>query len=121
MIAGLILAAGESSRMGTEKALLTYRARTFIETNLATLREAGVTRLAVALGRHADEIQRAVDFKGVSNMGAYMKSNGNNVNFDLYTCSNVRAEQTRVFISKVAAGLGLSDDRAPTGPAALAA
>jgi hypothetical protein len=31
------------------------------------------------------------------------------------------AEQTRVFISKVAAGLGLSDDRAPTGPAALAA
>ena len=65
MIAGLILAAGESSRMGTDKALLTYRGRTFIETNLATLREAGVTRLAVALGRHADEIQRAVDFKGV--------------------------------------------------------
>ena len=65
MIAGLILAAGESSRMGTEKALLTYRGRTFIETNLATLREAGVTRLVVVLGRHADEIQRAVDFKGV--------------------------------------------------------
>jgi molybdenum cofactor cytidylyltransferase len=65
MIAGLILAAGESSRMGEDKALLTYRGRTFIETILATLREAGVTRLAVVLGHHADEIQRAVDFTGV--------------------------------------------------------
>ena len=65
MIAGLILAAGESTRMGTDKALLTYRGRTFIETILATLREAGVTGLAVVLGHHADEIQRAVDFTGV--------------------------------------------------------
>jgi len=65
MIAGLILAAGESTRMGTDKALLTYRGRTFIETILATLREAGVTRLAVVLGHHADEIQRVVDFTGV--------------------------------------------------------
>jgi len=65
MIAGLILAAGESSRMGTDKALLTYRGRTFVETILATLREAGVTRLAVVLGHHAGEIQRAVDFTGV--------------------------------------------------------
>ena len=65
MIAGLILAAGESTRMGTDKALLTYRGRTFIEAILATLREAGVSRLAVVLGHHADEIQRAVDFTGV--------------------------------------------------------
>src|SRR5256885_8554540 len=65
MIAGLILAAGESSRMGPDKALLTYRGRTFVETILATLREAGVTRLAVVLGHHAEEIQRAADFTGV--------------------------------------------------------
>jgi molybdenum cofactor cytidylyltransferase len=65
MIAGLILAAGESSRMGEDKALLTYRGRTFIETILATLREAGVTRLVVVLGHHADKIQRAVDFTGI--------------------------------------------------------
>ena len=65
MIAGLILAAGESSRMGTDKALLTYRGRTFIEAILATLREAGVFRFAVVLGHHADEIRRAVDFTGV--------------------------------------------------------
>src|SRR3989442_929505 len=65
MIAGLILAAGESSRIGTDKALLTYHGRTFVESILATLREAGVTRLAVVLGHHAEEIQRAVDFTGV--------------------------------------------------------
>src|SRR3989454_2400917 len=65
MIEGLILAAGESSRMGEDKALLAYRGLTFIETILATLRQAGVTRLAVVLGHHADEIQGAVDFTGV--------------------------------------------------------
>ena len=35
MIAGLILAAGESSRMGTDKATLTYRGRTFLEAGRA--------------------------------------------------------------------------------------
>ena len=38
MIAGLILAAGESSRMGTDKATLTYRGRTFLELIVQTLR-----------------------------------------------------------------------------------
>ncbi len=59
MIAGLILAAGESSRMGTDKALLRYRGRTFLETILQTLRDARVERVAVVLGHHAEEIQRA--------------------------------------------------------------
>lgn len=59
MIAGLILAAGESSRMGQDKALLAYRGRTFLENILATLREAGVEKIAVVLGHHADEIRRA--------------------------------------------------------------
>lgn len=65
MIAGLILAAGESSRMGQDKALLTYRGRTFLETISATLREAGVERVAVVLGHHAEAIQRAVKLEGV--------------------------------------------------------
>lgn len=59
MIAGLILAAGESSRMGQDKALLTFRGRTFLETIATTLREAGVERVAVVLGHHAAEIQQA--------------------------------------------------------------
>lgn len=65
-IAGLILAAGESSRMGPlgkDKALLIYRGRTFLETIVATMRQAGVAPVAVVLGHHVEEIQRAVDLK----------------------------------------------------------
>jgi molybdenum cofactor cytidylyltransferase len=60
MIAGLILAAGESSRMGTDKATLTYRDRTFLELVVQTLREIDIERIAVVLGHHAQEIQRHV-------------------------------------------------------------
>lgn len=65
MIAGLILAAGESSRMGQDKALLTYRGRTFLETIISILREADVSRVAVVLGHHAEEIQRGVKLEDV--------------------------------------------------------
>jgi len=65
MIAGLILAAGESSRMGQDKALLDYRGRSFLETAVATLRAAGVAPIVVVLGHHAEEIRRAVDLEGV--------------------------------------------------------
>lgn len=65
MIAGLILAAGESTRMGTDKALLTYRGRTFLEHIVATLREAEVGRVAIVLGHHADEIRSSVCLEGV--------------------------------------------------------
>ena len=65
MIAGLILAAGESSRMGSDKALLPYRGRTFLETIIGTLRDAGVERIAVVLGHHAEEIRRAANIEGV--------------------------------------------------------
>lgn len=64
MIAGLILAAGESSRMGTDKALLTYQGRTFLENIIATLRQADVGRVAVVLGHHAKEIQLSTNFAG---------------------------------------------------------
>jgi molybdenum cofactor cytidylyltransferase len=60
MIAGLILAAGESSRMGRAKALLTYRGHTFVDTITTTLREAGIARIGLVLGHHADEIQNAL-------------------------------------------------------------
>jgi len=60
MIAGLILAAGESSRMGTPKATLLYRGRTFLELIVQTLRAGGLERIAVVLGHQAEEIQRKV-------------------------------------------------------------
>jgi molybdenum cofactor cytidylyltransferase len=60
MIAGLILAAGESSRMGTDKATLAYRGRTFLEAIVQTLGQADIGRIVVVLGHHAEEIQRHV-------------------------------------------------------------
>ena len=65
MIAGLILAAGESRRMGRDKALLTYHGRTFLETLILNIRNAGIENIAVVLGHHAEEIQRAVNLAGV--------------------------------------------------------
>jgi molybdenum cofactor cytidylyltransferase len=60
MIAGLILAAGESSRMGIDKAALTYRGRTFLELMVQTLREINLERIIVVLGHHAQEIQQQI-------------------------------------------------------------
>lgn len=60
MIAGLILAAGESSRMRRDKALLTYRGQTFLETILKNLGAAGIKRIIVVLGHHAEVIQAKV-------------------------------------------------------------
>jgi molybdenum cofactor cytidylyltransferase len=61
MIAGIVLAAGESSRMGRDKARLGYRNSTFLETILNTLAEAGIERVAVVLGHHAEEIRSALN------------------------------------------------------------
>lgn len=58
------------------------------------------TELSYRLGAKADGTLTAVDFRGRSNMGAYQKSSGNNTNFELYTCPNVRDEQTRVFTNR---------------------
>ncbi len=65
MIAGLVLAAGESSRMGRDKALLLYRGKTFLETIIATLRAGGIDRIVVVLGHHAKEIREKTRFEGV--------------------------------------------------------
>lgn len=55
--AGLILAAGESRRMGSPKALLPYRGSTFIETLARTLGE-WCDPIIVVLGACAEEIER---------------------------------------------------------------
>ena len=58
MIAGIILAAGASSRMGTPKALLEFRGETFIA-RLIRVMSAACSPLIVALGYHADTIRAA--------------------------------------------------------------
>jgi molybdenum cofactor cytidylyltransferase len=57
-IAGLILAAGESRRMGSPKALLPYRGATFLET-VVSLLSANCDPVILVLGAHADEINGA--------------------------------------------------------------
>lgn len=55
----MILAAGESRRMGFPKALLTYRGATFVDT-LAGLLGARCSPVVVVLGAHAERIQARV-------------------------------------------------------------
>ena len=64
-VAALILAAGESSRMGQDKALLDYRGKTFLATIIDNVREAGIAEIAVVLGHHAELIQSTVDLNRV--------------------------------------------------------
>ncbi|HAT71246.1 MAG TPA: hypothetical protein DCS63_00330 [Elusimicrobia bacterium] len=59
MLSAIILAAGESSRMGRPKALLEWRGKAFIEHVCSSLRAAGVADRVVVLGRASSEIIKA--------------------------------------------------------------
>jgi molybdenum cofactor cytidylyltransferase len=58
-VSGLILAAGESRRMGSPKALLRYRGQTFLDT-LISLFAARCSPVIVVLGANAEEIRRGI-------------------------------------------------------------
>ncbi len=60
MISGILLAAGESRRMGSPKALLRYQGKTFIERICHAYLAADVDELIVVLGARADELRRAI-------------------------------------------------------------
>jgi molybdenum cofactor cytidylyltransferase len=56
VLAAVILAAGESSRMGSPKALLTYQGRPFLEHLLEVTRHPSVGLTRVVLGANAEDI-----------------------------------------------------------------
>ncbi len=56
MLSAIILAAGESNRMGKPKALLPWRGRPFLEHVCDSLRRAGVEDRVVVLGQSSHEI-----------------------------------------------------------------
>jgi molybdenum cofactor cytidylyltransferase len=60
MLAAAILAAGESRRMGTPKALLDYRGKTFVEHLVEVTRHPRVGVVRVVLGAKAEEIRSQV-------------------------------------------------------------
>ncbi|PYS91995.1 MAG: hypothetical protein DMF64_10590 [Acidobacteria bacterium] len=57
MIAAILLAAGQSRRMGAFKPLLPFGARTVIETCVANLRAAGVGEIVLVVGHRATEVR----------------------------------------------------------------
>ena len=59
MLSAIILAAGESARMGRPKALLQWKNRPFIEHVCSALRAAGVEDRVAVLGRASGEILKA--------------------------------------------------------------
>ena len=63
-VAGLVLAAGGSSRLGRPKQLLPYRGATLLDAVLATARACGFDQLLVALGRAQRDVRTAVDLTG---------------------------------------------------------
>lgn len=65
MIAAVVLAAGESSRMGLPKQNLRLRGVPMLQAVLDTIRGTMVDRVVVVLGAHEPEVRKGVDFRGV--------------------------------------------------------
>ena len=61
-IAGIILAAGESTRMGEDKALLPWGDQTFLERLLAVAKNTRVGLVRVVLGANAEAVQKKIKF-----------------------------------------------------------
>ena len=63
----ILLAAGESSRMGQLKALLPWQGQSLLEHQVSALREGGADRVVVVLGHRADDLRPLLEGKdGVS-------------------------------------------------------
>jgi len=59
-VAGIILAAGASQRMGQPKPLLLWRGKSFICHVARTALDAGLAPVVIVIGAHADEVRSAL-------------------------------------------------------------
>ena len=67
-ISAILLAAGESTRMGQPKPLLGWQGKTLLEYQTHTLIEAGATEVVVVLGHRATDVLHYVKGQGVSSV-----------------------------------------------------
>jgi len=61
VIAAVVLAAGESSRLGRPKQLVEFRGRSLIRGAVEAAREAGCSPVVVVLGAKAETVRREID------------------------------------------------------------
>lgn len=61
MVAAIVLAAGESKRMGSPKALLSFNGKTFIRGVVDLLTAGGLSPIVVVLDAYAEQIQNDVE------------------------------------------------------------
>jgi molybdenum cofactor cytidylyltransferase len=66
MINAIILAAGESKRMGKPKPLLRFNDKTFLDQVISALRLSDADRITVVLGSEAETIKKSVDLSGTN-------------------------------------------------------
>src|SRR5947207_2559922 len=64
-VAGLVVAAGGSRRLGQPKQLLPYRGRTLLDHTLDTARACGFDQLLCAVGGGSEDVLAAVDLRGI--------------------------------------------------------
>lgn len=60
MIVAVVLAAGESSRMGRPKALLPIEGQTFIEKIVGALKQSTIGKVIIVLGHNSEEIRARI-------------------------------------------------------------
>jgi molybdenum cofactor cytidylyltransferase len=61
MIVAVVLAAGESSRMGRPKALLPIGGKSFIEAIVMALRQTRIAKILIVLGHHAEDLKPQIE------------------------------------------------------------
>ena len=61
MIAGIVLAAGASRRLGRNKLLLPFRSETVLAASVARLLESAIDHVVLVLGHEADEVRARAD------------------------------------------------------------